>query len=454
MSNLILSRYTDRFLTKTRQTKHEMASSMEDALIKLDNLHSVNYNDDEVKLIKSKIETIVHDISTRIGASNPSISNTVVQCGSFYHNSKINAPDEFDFLVVLNKFSQPDICSSQPFDPEYPQLVSLKIDYKKLDSDLQSCFELEDDPRRRQVALAARIESDYRNSIRNCLSTLPLPDGISFTTSQKSIRVVEGDRKFLDCVRFSGPALTLFLNWKGTQYPNLNISVDMTYVIQVQGLPSYCNLEKRLPSEHPLVKAGLFAEVHHELFYTRMLDDTWRQTFTVLENKIISFWFKETESSNVCYRLLKIIRDILMPVDQLGENILKTYALKTAFLHECEQFPEARFWTTKELSKRVISIFQRLLAAFQTRFLPNYFTKTQNALSYPLDSEPEVDNSEEDNRFIASVHEAMCKITKDVICLLESSSTDDLSVQHWFEPMSRTVIPDPDLSEHKQFLGL
>ena len=433
-----------------------MASSIEDTLIKLDNRHSVDYNTDEVKLIKSKIEAIVHDISTRIGASNPSLLNTFVQCGSFYHNSKITAPDEFDFLLVLNKFSQPEVCSSQPFDdPEYPQLVSLKIDHKKLDIELpESCFDLEDDPRRRQVALAARIESDYRNSIRSCLSTLRLPDGISFTTSQKSIRVVEGDRKFLDCIRFSGPALTLFLNWKGVQYPNLNISVDMTYVIQVQGLPSCCNLERRLPSEHPLVKAGLFAEVHHELFYTRMLDDTWRQTFTVLENKIISFWFKENESSNVCYRLLKIICHVLMPVDQLGDAILKTYALKTAFLRECEQYSEARFWTKKEILTRLISIFQRLLAAFQTRFLPNYFTDTQNALSYPLDSEPDVENSEEDNRFIASVHEATCKITKDVICSLESSLTDDQPLQHWFEPMSRTVTPNPDISEHKQFFGL
>ena len=426
-----------------------MASSIEDKLIKLDKCHSVDYNNDEVKLIKSKIEAIVYDISTRIGAANPSLSNTIVQCGSFYHNSKITAPDEFDFLLVLNKFSQPDVCSSEPFDdPEYPQLVSLKIDYKKLDMEPESGFELEDDPRRRQVALAARIESDYRNSIRNCLPTLPLPEGISFTTSQKSIRVVEGDRKFLDCIRFSGPALTLFLNWKGVQYPNLNISVDMTYVIQVQGLPSYCNLEKRLLGEHPLVKAALFAEVHHELFYTRMLDDTWRQTFTVLENKIISFWFKETESSNVCFRLLKIIRDILMPVDQLGEAILKTYALKTAFLHECEQYPEAIFWTKKELSTRLISIFQRLLAAFQTRFLPNYFTETQNALSYPLDSEAEVETSEEDNRFITTVHEAICKVTKDIICSLESSSSSNQPLQHWFEPMPRTVISDPDISEH------
>ena len=156
----------------------------------------------------------------------------------------------------------------------------------------------------------------------------------------------------------------------------------------------------------------------------------------------------------MCYRLLKIIRDILMPMDQLGEAILKTYVLKTAFLHECEQYPEARFWTKNEISRRLISIFQRLLAAFQTRFLPNYFTETQNALSYPFDSEPEVENSEEDNRFIASVHEATCKITKDVICLLENSSTDGQRLQHWFEPMSRTEISDPDISEHKQFLGL
>ena len=434
-----------------------MASSIEDTLIKLDSLHSVDYNNDEVQLIKSNIEAIVHEISARIGAFNPKLSNTVVQCGSFYHNSKITAPDEFDFLLVLNKFSEPDICSSQPFDdPKYPQLVSLKIDYKKLDIEPQSCFELEDDddPRRRQVALAARIDSDYRNAIRSCFSTLPLPDGISFTTSPKSIRVAAGGRKFLDCIRFSGPALTLFLNWKGVQFPNLNISVDMTYVIQMQGLPSYCNLKKRLSSEHPLVKAGLFAEVHHELLYTRMLDDTWRQTFTVLENKIISFWFKETESGNVCYRLLKIIRDILMPVDQLGEAILKTYALKTAFLHECEQYPEARFWTKSEILTRLISIFQRLLAALQTRFLPNYFTETQNALCDPFDSEPEVENSEEVSRFIASAHEATCKITKDVICSLESGSTDDQPVQHWFEPMSRTVIPNPDISEHTQFLGL
>ena len=82
-SNVTLSRHTHPFLRKAHQTKHDMASSIEDTLIKLDKCHSVDYNNDEVKLIKSKIEAIAHDISTRIGASNSILSNTVVQCGSF-----------------------------------------------------------------------------------------------------------------------------------------------------------------------------------------------------------------------------------------------------------------------------------------------------------------------------------------------------------------------------------
>ena len=44
--------------TKTHQTKQYMASSVEDTLIKLDKCHSVDYNNDEVKLIKSKIERL------------------------------------------------------------------------------------------------------------------------------------------------------------------------------------------------------------------------------------------------------------------------------------------------------------------------------------------------------------------------------------------------------------
>lgn len=54
VSNVTLSRHTHPSLTKTHQTKHDMASSIEDTLIKLDKCHSVDYNNDEVtvKLIK------------------------------------------------------------------------------------------------------------------------------------------------------------------------------------------------------------------------------------------------------------------------------------------------------------------------------------------------------------------------------------------------------------------
>lgn len=166
-----------------------MASSVEDTLMKLDRLHSVDYKNDEVQLIKSKIEGIVHQISNRIGELNPILSNSVVHCGSFYHNSKINAPDEFDFLLVLNKFSQPGVCSCKPFeDPEYTHLVSLEIDNTKLNRNPQSVLKWEEDAANKQTLLQATIDSEYRNAVCSCLATMLLPDGISLTTSQKSVR--------------------------------------------------------------------------------------------------------------------------------------------------------------------------------------------------------------------------------------------------------------------------
>ena len=426
-----------------------MASNVEDTLMKLDRLHSVDYKNDEVQLIKSKIEGIVHQISNRIGELNPILSNSVVHCGSFYHNSKINAPDEFDFLLVLNKFSQPGVCSCKPFeDPEYTHLVSLEIDNTKLNWNPQSVLEWEEDAANKQTLLQATINSEYRNAVCSCLATMSLPDGISLTTSQKSVRRrFEGGKEFLANFKFSGPALTLLLNWKGVYYPNLNISVDVTYVIAMRGLPSFCNLDKRLPSEHPIVKAGLCADASHELLYCRMLDDTWKQTCSVLENKIICFWFKENDASNVCYRLLKIIRNLVTPVDQLGEAFLKTYALKTLFLYECEQFPDSKFWRTDELSTHLLTIFQKLLSAIQNRFLPNYFNKNQNALCYPLDSRPEDENEEGENKFISSVYEAMCKIIEDIISSLEKGLASEQTLKFYFEPGQEIVIKDPDIQD-------
>lgn len=181
------------------------------------------------------------------------------------------------------------------------------------------------------------------------------------------------------------------------------------------------------------------------LLYCRMLDDTWKQTCSVLENKIICFWFKENDASNVCYRLLKIIRNLVTPVDQLGEAFLKTYALKTLFLYECEQFPDSKFWRTDELSTHLLTIFQKLLSAIQNRFLPNYFNKNQNALSYPLDSRPEDENEEGENKFISSVYEAMCKIIEDIIRSLEKGLASEQMLKFYFEPGQKIVIKDPDI---------
>lgn len=114
---LIETRFIRIYQLPTPYLKDSMASNVviEDSLMKLDELHSVDYENEEVQLIKTKVETIVECLSRKIAELNPILSNSVVQCGSFYHNSKITAPDEYDYILILNKFSQPSICSCKPF---------------------------------------------------------------------------------------------------------------------------------------------------------------------------------------------------------------------------------------------------------------------------------------------------------------------------------------------------
>ena len=77
-------------------------------------------------------------------------------------------------------------------------MVSLEIDNTKLNWNPQSVLEWEEDAANKQALLQATIDSEYRNAVCSCLAMMSLPDGISLTTSQKSVRRrFEGGEEFL-----------------------------------------------------------------------------------------------------------------------------------------------------------------------------------------------------------------------------------------------------------------
>ena len=78
--------------------------------------------------IGDNIQTIMQTLLRKLGDTNPifRISKSI-PTGSFYENTKVGSPDEFDFMVVLENLSQPgSVELKQGCTPWYPKVKILK----------------------------------------------------------------------------------------------------------------------------------------------------------------------------------------------------------------------------------------------------------------------------------------------------------------------------------------
>ena len=83
---------------------------------------------EEVTHIGDNIQIIVQALLRELGDTNPIFRiSKIIPTGSFYENTKVGSPDEFDFMVVLENLSQTgSIELKQGCTPWYPKVKILK----------------------------------------------------------------------------------------------------------------------------------------------------------------------------------------------------------------------------------------------------------------------------------------------------------------------------------------
>jgi len=398
-------------------------------LLSLNHKHRIRFGEDEVIEIQRNIEEVMEIIAMELN-NYPHFNMTLKPCGSFYHMSKITAPDEFDFLMVLPQRRMStnkgvSFSSTKKVTVDVQRELAYKLIERKLDSDLESDIDWPMDLIERELEMNEK--DNLLELLTLLMQILPLSSNMSLVQQQKNYSQQEM------FVKTSGPAVTFELLWKGKLYKNLKISVDMTSLQSVSGLPEASNLKIRLPRYHPLMhESGIIGKATHELIYYA---GRYKHTFTVLENEIMIFWFNYLDCSNTCYCLLKIIRDLFYPTDQFGAQILKTYALKMVFLYECEENPSPQSWEYNQLVLRLLSIFKRLHDALKAKKLSNYFLEDQNAFSYPLNKSEYHNINSKEGVFYNKVNEDMLEITAHIIEVLNECSTspDSRLIESWLK---------------------
>ena len=74
----------------------------------------------EVIDMQMGVENLIKDLLLEVEQENPFFKTTLINSGSFYEGTKVEKPNEFDYLVQLDNFSEPR-------DIQYEELASASV---------------------------------------------------------------------------------------------------------------------------------------------------------------------------------------------------------------------------------------------------------------------------------------------------------------------------------------
>ena len=378
----------------------------------------------EVTEIQTSVERFLKTLLEKVEKDHPFYKTTLIKSGSVYEGTKVGKPDEFDYFVQLDNFSQPEDIRFEELAHSVVTVIPSESAFEKL---------LKVNP--------TLCSFDWREKIKR-----PFFEALH----SKLARGFEAfDLQVLsDTTRRNGPAYTLHLKWTGGKiYKGLNIAVDLVLAVKINSHSSTMevDLESQAGSvvssllhtlpyyfaingykERTFSEPNLFKEAQKRreeglglpISITYKSDCLLRISQSCLEQSLFRDHFGPDGGPSVCLRVLKVLRDMTRKFDQHGHvhaglfpgtchlcqpmdtfvksksvdqnlrefinndkkinskghqkvvslfsdtepaEFISSYTLKTLVLFEWSENPEDEQWTGSNLTQRIVNIFTVLL---------------------------------------------------------------------------------------------
>ncbi|XP_064631136.1 uncharacterized protein LOC135489631 [Lineus longissimus] len=279
----------------------------------------------------------------------------IVECGSFYENTKVGDPHEFDFQYIM---------PLNNYDAQVAQMSKIKAKQSNLES--KTFFKLYETESGKHEEILAKDQHDaFKSSIDEILKDL-------FRTD-KSIMTKK-----------AGPAVKFVLkipyeNQRNGTKPQThrNVKVDLTMAYNVSPKSSFFH-EVKLRSYAQFLRDQdqlqcQFIPAH----------DFWKLSFTKNEKELMNK-VSAVNYKGVCYRAIKILRDAVDVQDTLGDGILASYPIKVTHmketLHTYIQGTDANEWTKEKVGKNVIKIAKAVDYDGQNHKMHGIFVRDDNIM--------------------------------------------------------------------------
>ena len=394
----------------------------------------------EITDIQASVENFLKVLLLDIEKDFPFFKTTLINSGSFYEGTKVGKPDEFDYFVQLDNFSQPDDIRFEELAHSVVTVIPSESAFEKL---LQVNRSL------RSFDWKEKIKSPFFGALHSKLAR-------GFEAFDLQV--------LSDTTRRHGPAYTLHLKWTGGKlYEGLNIAVDLVLAVKINSHSSTMKVDfesqagrvvssllDTLPyyfavsgyKEYPVSSSShLFKKFKEEQkervvgfpisepkISLRESHCLLRCSQSCLEQSLFRDHFGPGGGPSVCLRVLKVLRDMTRSFDQYelcycqhtlgsGKSIeekvwefvntgkeinsdehrrmhslcsatepestifISSYTLKTLVLFEWTKYPEEKQWTGNNLSQRIVNIVTVLLSKLeQNKGIRSFWYKDYNVL--------------------------------------------------------------------------
>ena len=328
--------------SKSAQSSNENAPAATESLSLLD--HFIQDLDErkgklpcckEVTDIQTTVENFLKAPLLEIEEDIPFFKTTLINSGSFYEGTKVGKPDEFDYFVQLDNFSQ-DI-RSEELKHGMVAVIPSESAFEKLSKVNHNLHSF-----------------DWKENIKS-----PFVEALD----SKLVKGFEafGLKVLSEATSRHGPAYTLDLKWTGGElYKGLNIAVDLVLAVKINShsstmkvdfesqagrvvtslldtLPYYfavsgykeypvsssSNLFKEFKEEQkkrslgfPVSELKISLRINLKEFHCLL-----RISQSSLEESLFRDHFGPDGGPSVCLRVLKVLRDMTRPFDQFWYSL-------------------------------------------------------------------------------------------------------------------------------------
>ncbi|CAF1168401.1 unnamed protein product [Rotaria magnacalcarata] len=312
----------------------------------------------EEEIMDHEIQNYIREIISYIHQLDPLFSASIIPSGSFYERTKVGLPDEFDYMINLDKIqSLSEYLQDDKDPPGFAGLTLRNIEEAKIK--LESYLE----PVTQRLS-AEKIRLQFYRLLTSARAHVISKDTI---TNFKHLKF-----EWTSTDKRCGTAVQA--EWYGTKYPHITIKIDVVPCLTINQWPRTANI----PCPFEKARCHLIARSpNHDQTYL------WRISTSTAELFYLKNLHYEQLRAYLILKSLRILHPFSCEIDRIKYNsdaLISSYMIKTELFYETTRCPRREQWTGGNLNLRILTILKHLQKHLLIGSIKSFYIKDYNII--------------------------------------------------------------------------